>query len=231
MQAKRILIADDNDDLRASVGAFLKLKGYECETACDGRMAIAQARSGAFSLIVLDVGFPDIDGFEVCRTLREDGISVPVLMLTARDEVEDRVIGLESGADDYLIKPFSLRELAARIGAILRRSGGEVTETLSVGPLTLHLDRCTAERDGKEIRLTPTSFAILKALMSASPAVVSRASLEQAVWGDCPPDSDALRTAMWALRNAVDKPFREHLIRTSPGFGWSLSPDKEQQHD
>ena len=121
--------------------------------------------------------------------------------------------------------------LAARIGAILRRSGGEVTDTLSVGPLTLHLDRCTAERDGKEIRLTPTSFAILKALMSASPAVVSRASLEQAVWGDCPPDSDALRTAMWALRNAVDKPFREHLIRTSPGFGWSLSPDKEQQHD
>ena len=118
MQAKRILIADDNDDLRASVGAFLKLKGYECETACDGRMAIAQARSGAFSLIVLDVGFSDIDGFEVCRTLREDGISVPVLMLTARDEVEDRVRGLESGADDYLIKPFSLRELAARIGAI-----------------------------------------------------------------------------------------------------------------
>lgn len=219
MQAKRILIADDNDDLRASVGAFLKLKGYECETACDGRMAIAQARSGAFSLIVLDVGFPDIDGFEVCRTLREDGISVPVLMLTARDEVEDRVRGLESGADDYLIKPFSLRELAARIGAILRRSGGEVTDTLSVGPLTLHLDRCTAERDGKEIRLTPTSFAILKALMSASPAVVSRASLEQAVWGDCPPDSDALRTAMWALRNAVDKPFREHLIRTSRASG------------
>jgi DNA-binding response OmpR family regulator len=221
--AARILIVDDEDALRRNVSEFLTLKGYECETARDGMTALAALADGAFSLCVLDVGLPDLDGFEVCRRLRERGIDCGVLMLTARDEVDDRVKGLESGADDYLVKPFSLRELAARIQALLRRAGGSVTGELKAGPVTLDLASGTATREGREIRLTPTQFKILKTLMKAAPSVVSRATLEREIWGDDIPDSDSLRTAVWGLRNVLDKPFAEKLIGTKPGFGWCFN--------
>ncbi len=222
--AARILIVDDEDALRQNVSEFLTLKGYECESASDGMTALAALSDGAFSLCVLDVGLPDLDGFEVCGRLRERGVDTAVLMLTARDEVDDKVRGLESGADDYLVKPFSLRELAARIQALLRRSGGSVTGELKAGPVTLDIASGTAVREGREIRLTPTQFKILKALMKAAPAVVSRATLEREIWGDETPDSDSLRTAVWGLRNVLDKPFGRKLIETKPGFGWSFNP-------
>lgn len=225
--AQRILIVDDNPDLRGNVAEFLRLKGYACEEADCGMLALAQVKSGAFSCVILDIGLPDLDGFEVCEKIRGDGDSIPILMLTARDELDDRVKGLECGADDYLIKPFSLRELAARITALLRRSGGATSAVMSVGPLTLRLDQACVEREGRTLRLTPIQFRLLKTLMAASPSVVSRAVLERELWGDEVPDSDSLRSTMWALRNIVDKPFDLKLIRTVPGFGWAIAADGE----
>ncbi len=222
---ENILVVDDNDDLRENVSEYLRAKGWNTEEASTGPMALAQVRSGAFDLVILDLGLPGMDGIDVCRTIREEGFSIPVLMLTARDELDDRIYGLESGADDYLVKPFSLRELAARVAASLRRSEGRVVKDLQVGSLTLHLANATAERGGKTIHLTPVGFRILRTLMSRSPNLVTREELEEAVWGSDRPDSDSLRSNMWLLRNAIDKPFPEHLIKTRPGFGWSIGPE------
>lgn len=226
---QRILIVDDNPDLRGNVAEFLRLKGYECEEADCGMLALAQVKSGAFSCVILDIGLPDLDGFEVCQKIRSNGDSIPILMLTARDELDDRVRGLECGADDYLIKPFSLRELAARITALLRRSGGSTANVMSVGDLTLRLDQACAEREGMTLKLTPTQFKLLRTLMAAAPAVVSRTTLERELWGDEVPDSDSLRSSMWSLRNIVDKPFDLKLIRTVPGFGWAIAESGEDK--
>lgn len=217
---ERILVVDDEDALRENVSEFLRIKGYECEGARDGLSALAALEAGSFHLCVLDVGLPDLDGFEICRKIRDRGLDLAVLMLTARDEVDDRVKGLESGADDYLIKPFSLKELAARIKALLRRAGANVLSVVKSGPVTLDLRSYSASRDGKVIALTPTQFKILKILMKRAPEVVSRASLEREIWGDEPPDSDSLRSAVWGLRNILDKPYEKKLIRTRAGFGW-----------
>ena len=214
---KLILVVDDNDAIRENVTEFLQGRGWQTGEASTGPM-------GAFSLVVLDLGLPGMDGLEVCRRARQEGISVPVLMLTARDELDDRIEGLSCGADDYLVKPFSLKELEARIIAILRRTEGKVVDDLRVGDLVLHLSGACAEREGRPLHLSPACFEILRVLMSKSPAVVSREELEQALWGDDRPDSDSLRANIWLLRNVVDKPFSKAMIKTRPGFGWAIEP-------
>lgn len=221
---KLILVVDDNDALRENVTGFLNDRGWKTGEASTGPMALAQIRTGSFSLVILDLGLPGMDGLEVCRRAREEGYSVPVLMLTARDELDDRIAGLSTGADDYLVKPFSLKELEARIIAILRRAEGRVVDDLRVGDLVLRLSEARVERAGKSLHLSPVCFQILRILMTKSPAIVSRNELEEALWGDDKPDSDSLRTNIWLLRNAVDKPFDKALIKTHPGFGWSLVP-------
>lgn len=221
---KLILVVDDNDALRENVAGFLNDRGWKTGEASTGPMALAQIRTGSFSMVILDLGLPGMDGLEVCRRAREEGHSVPVLMLTARDELDDRIAGLSTGADDYLVKPFSLKELEARIIAILRRAEGRVVDDLRVGDLVLRLSEARVERAGKSLHLSPVCFQILRILMAKSPAIVSRNELEEALWGDDKPDSDSLRTNIWLLRNAVDKPFDKALIKTHPGFGWSLVP-------
>lgn len=164
-----------------------------------------------------------------CRRLRLSGSSILILMLTARDAVDDRVAGLESGADDYVIKPFSLLELNARVEALLRRAGrsGETeggSKKLQVGPLVLDPDALSVEREGKSLRLNPTCFRILTVLMRASPRVVSREELESKVWSDGAPMSDSLRSNLYLLRQALDKPFSVPMLKTHPGAGWSVCP-------
>ena len=218
---ENILVVDDNDDIRSNVAEYLRAKGWKAEEASTGPMAVAQVHTGAFDLVLLDLGLPGMDGIEVCRKLRSEGYSLPIMMLTARDELDDRVAGLQSGADDYLVKPFSLRELSARVEAILRRSQGKVVKDLKVGDLVLHLSTASAEREGKTLHLSPACFQILRVLMSKSPNIVPRDELEKALWGGDRPDSDSLRSNLWLLRNVVDKPFAAPMIKTHPGFGWS----------
>ncbi len=153
----RILVVDDNPDILANVRDFLAMKdGWTPETAATGLEALERLERSTYDLVILDVGLPDTDGMTLTRKLRASGRMVPILMLTARDTVDDRVEGLTSGADDYLIKPFSLRELAARVEALLRRSGADPAGRLSVGPLSLDLRTLRVERDGCDIRLNPT---------------------------------------------------------------------------
>ena len=166
---ENILVVDDNDDIRSNVAEYLRAKGWKAEEASTGPMAVAQVHTGAFDLVLLDLGLPGMDGIEVCRKLRSEGYSLPIMMLTARDELDDRVAGLQSGADDYLVKPFSLRELSARVEAILRRSQGKVVKDLKVEDLVLHLSTASAEREGKTLHLSPACFQILRVLMSKSP--------------------------------------------------------------
>lgn len=229
----RILVVDDNPDILANVRDFLAMKdGWTPETAATGLEALERLERSTYDLVILDVGLPDTDGMTLTRKLRASGRMVPILMLTARDTVDDRVEGLTSGADDYLIKPFSLRELAARVEALLRRSGADPAGPLSVGPLSLDLRTLRVERDGCDIRLNPTCMQMLRELMQQSPAIVSRRRLEAVLWQGEPPASDSLRSNLYLLRQAVDKPFDRPLIHTHPGLGWSVSDmDRPDDHN
>lgn len=217
-----ILLVDDNVDILYNIRDYLVIKGYTVQTAVNGADALERLKTQSFSLCVLDIGLPLIDGLSICQLLRRDGNNIPILMLTARDSIDDRVRGLEVGADDYLIKPFALKELAARIEALLRRTYGTQRDVLQVADLVFNIQTLQVTRAGTSIRLNPTCLAILKELMAKSPAVVSRSRLETVVWNGSPPDSDSLRANLYLLRRAVDKPFDKALIKTHPGMGWSL---------
>ena len=216
-----ILLVEDNHDIAEMVGDHLEQQGYEVDYAADGVTGLHLAVSQDFDAIILDLMLPGMDGLEVCRKLREDaGKSTPLLMLTARD---DKVAGLDAGADDYLVKPFDLEELDARMRAMLRRAGGDVAaELLTVADLQVNTGTLEVRRQGQEIDLTPIGLKLLTTLMKASPKVLSRTALERAVWGDVAPDSDALRSHLYNLRKAVDKPFAYPLLHNIPGMGYCL---------
>ena len=226
--SRTILLVEDHRDLAETVGVFLESQGYTVDYAADGISAIQFATEEDFDVIVLDINLPGADGLEVCRHLRKEARkSTPIIMLTARDQLSDKIQGFEVGADDYLVKPFELPELAVRIEALIRRDKGDVSETIfTVGDLQLDTEREIAIRAGKRLSLSPRSFEILRVLMRKSPAVVSRRELEKEIWGDEVPDSDALRSHVYNLRRIVDKPFDRPLIATLPGRGFCMVDDE-----
>lgn len=220
----RILVIEDNRDILANVLDYLQLKGFSVDCAQDGLTGLHLASTGHYDLIVLDIMLPGIDGYQVCKRLREDGRNeVPILMLTARDALDDRLQGLQAGADDYLIKPFALSELVARIEAILRRSQGSRKRQLKVSDLTYDLDTLHVSRAGQPLKLNPLGLKLLAVLMQKSPAVVRREALEEALWGDDCPDSDSLRSHIHQLRQVLDKPFAYPLLHTLHGVGYRLA--------
>ena len=224
----RILVIEDNRDILANVLDYLALKGYIADCAEDGLTGLHRAATGQYDLIVLDVMLPAIDGIEVCRRLREDGRSTtPIIMLTARDTLDDRLQGFSAGADDYLVKPFALSELTARIEAVLRRGRGRA-RVLEVEDLRLDLDMLEARRAGVLLELKPIALKILETLMRKSPNVVRREALETAIWGEDAPDSDSLRSHMHQLRQALDKPFAMPLLHTVRGAGFRLAKPKNE---
>ena len=220
----RILVIEDNRDILANVLDYLQLKGFSVDCAQDGLSGLHLASTGHYDLIVLDIMLPGIDGYQVCRRLREDGQNeVPILMLTARDALDDRLQGLTAGADDYLIKPFALAELVARVEAILRRSQGTRKRQLKVADLLYDLDTLHVSRAGQALKLNPIGLKLLAVLMRRSPAVVRRDVLEEALWGDDCPDSDSLRSHIHQLRQIIDKPFATDLLHTQHGIGYRLA--------
>ncbi len=220
----RILVIEDNPDLAANMIDYLTARGHVVDAAGDGQIGLHLATTCDFDVILLDLILPRLDGVSLCRRLREDaGKTTPVLMLTARDSLEDKIAGLEAGADDYLVKPFALREVAARVQALARRAGSARAKgRLTVAELAFDTATYRVVRDGMAIDLPPIPLRLLEALMRASPRVLSREELERAAWGDAPPDSDALRAHLHILRNAIDKPFRQPLLQTLRGIGWQL---------
>jgi DNA-binding response OmpR family regulator len=220
----RILVVEDNRDILANVLDYLALKGYSVDCAQDGLSGLHLAATEHYDLIVLDIMLPGMDGYQLCKRLREDARrDTPIIMLTARDALDDRLQGLNAGADDYLLKPFALSELVARIEAILRRSQGSRKRQLQVGELVYDLDTLHISRAGQALKLNPLGLKLLAVLMQKSPAVVRREALEDALWGDDCPDSDSLRSHIHQLRQVLDKPFARPLLHTVHGIGYRLA--------
>jgi len=225
--SRTVLLVEDNRALAETVGTYLESQGCSVDFAADGLTALHLSATEDYDVIVLDLNLPGVDGIEVCRRLRKDARkSTPVIMLTARDQLQDKLTGFEAGADDYLVKPFELPELAVRIEALIRRDKGDVSESiLKVADLELDTARAIVLRGGKRLKLSPRSYEILLLLMRRAPAVVSRRELERDIWGDEVPDSDALRSHMYNLRRIVDKPFDKPLIETVAGRGFRVAVD------
>jgi DNA-binding response OmpR family regulator len=223
----RILVIEDNSDIAANIGDFLTEKGHIVDFAVDGVSGLYLVADNEFDVIVLDLGLPGIDGLEVCRELREEAArQTPVLVLTARDTLDDKLAGFESGADDYMVKPFALQELAARLEVLGQRGKGNKSRVLQLADLSYNLDTLLIVRGGKQIQLNPIGLRLLQALMEAAPSVVSRQELEIRVWGEELPDSDSLRVHIHGLRAAIDKPFEKALIQTRHGVGYRMvDPD------
>jgi len=224
-----VLLVEDNQDLAETVGDFLEARGFRVDFAADGLLAMHLAVTQPFDAIVLDIMLPGIDGLEVCRRLRKEAqLATPIIMLTARDQLDDKLKGFDVGADDYLVKPFAMPELVARIESLIRRGRG-IASTYNVGDLSMDLDTLEVRRGGVEIKLSRTLFDILRVLMRESPKVVSREIIEQELWGDDPPDSDPLRSHLYNLRRAVDRPFDVALIETLAGRGYRIRTDQASE--
>lgn len=220
----RILVIEDNRDIAANLGDFLEDRGHTVDYAADGVAGLHLAVVNDFDAIILDLNLPGMDGLEVCKRLRAEGRKqTPVLMLTARDSLDSKLAGFESGADDYLVKPFALQEVEARLSVLARRGKAAQPRVLHVADLEYNLDTLEVMRGGKSIQLNPTALKILQSLMEASPSVVTRLELENRVWGEELPDSDSLRVHIHGLRAAVDKPFDKALIQTRHGIGYRIA--------
>ena len=221
----RVLVVEDQHDIAANIWDFLERRGYEVDHAADGASGLLHAMRGTFDVIVLDLGLPRLDGLDLCRRLREAGRGTPVLMLTARDTLDDKLKGFAEGADDYMVKPFDLKELEARIGALLRRARPSADAAMMVGGLRFDPASMIATRGGRSIPLTRAQAAILEMLLRRSPGVVSQRALMEQVWPRHDGDARALHTHIYELRALVDKPFDGALIQTVHGIGYRLVGD------
>jgi DNA-binding response OmpR family regulator len=221
----RLLVVEDNRNLVANLFDYFEARGYTLDAAPDGPTGLHLAVTQRYDAIVLDWMLPRLDGREVLRCLREDaGSDVPVLMLTARDELPDKIAGFRAGADDYLTKPFALPELEVRLEALAARAAGRGrSRVLQVADLKLDLTTLEVSRGGRALHLYPACRKLLEVLLQSSPGAVTRERLEHALWGDSPPDGDMLRSHIYELRRAVDGPYPVKLIQTLPRVGYRLA--------
>ena len=221
----RILVIEDNHRLSRSLAANLTHEGYSVDAAYDGQEGQDLAELTPYDLIILDILLPEKDGLQVCRDLRRRRIHTPILLLTARDSVDDRVQGLDCGADDYLVKPFAMRELLARLRALLRRQSPYTNGRLEMGDLVVDPATHTIEREGRSIDLTPKEFALLEFLLYHPNQVVTREMIEQHIWNyDFESESNVIDVYVRRLRRKIDDPFATKLLTTVRGVGYRLQP-------
>ena len=226
----RILVIEDHLDIAENIGDYLSAQGHILDFAMDGISGMHLALTLEFDVIVLDLMLPGMDGLTLCRKFREEADKqIPILMLTARDTLDDKLTGFNSGADDYLVKPFALEELSARLTALAKRGLNVPSAGLKVDDLELDLGTMTANREGKAIELSRACLTILQILMKAYPNVVRRNDLETALWGDEPPESDSLRSHLYTLRSKMDKPFSTPMLQTVHGIGYRLVGKNENK--
>lgn len=229
MKNLSVLLVEDHRQLAQTVVEYLEQEGALVDYASDTSLARSLVREHHYDILILDVMLPGEDGYTFCQYLRKElALDTPVIFMTARDQLDDKLEGFARGGDDYIVKPFALPELVARVRALVRRERREVAaNVLQVSDLELDPARQEVRRAGQLLKLSPTAFRILRILMRESPKVVSREQLEQELWGDLVPDSDALRSHLYNLRKAVDKPFDQALLETLPGVGFSIHPPRE----
>ncbi|TKB52032.1 response regulator transcription factor [Ferrimonas aestuarii] len=223
----KILLVEDNRDIAGILFDYFEALDVELDYADNGVLGLELATNNDFDAIILDLMLPRMDGFEVCKRLREAGNTTPVLMLTALSDRGDTLSGFECGADDYLTKPFDIDIVEVRLLALIRRYRGQLaTSTIVVGDLEIDTKARTASRQGQRLALNPTTYKILNVLATASPDLVTRDQLTDAIWGDAPPNNDVLRSHIYQLRNQLDKPFATPLLITVPKVGFRLDTPK-----
>jgi len=223
----KLLLIEDHQDIAGVIFDFFEIKNYTLDHANNGQHGYELASSNHYDLIILDIMLPRMDGFTVCKKLREQGIDTPILMLTARDTREDTLQGFAQGADDYLVKPFDLEILEARVKSLTRRrSGTTACSKLTFGDLQLDLKTHIVTRNDCQYSLNPSLFNILKLLMLRAPNIVKRDEIISALWGDDEPEGNVLRSHIYQLRSQIDKPFKHAYINTLPKVGYQLI-DKE----
>lgn len=227
----RILFIEDNPDLAANLCDYFEARSHTVDSAMDGITGMHLALTETYDMIVLDIMLPGMDGVTLCQKLRQEAaLNTPVIMLTARVTLKDKELGFASGTDDYLIKPFEMKELELRIRALTSRVGGKLTRRiLQVADLEYSQETMQVRRGSRLLAIKATPLRILELLMQRSPAVVLRRDIEQIVWGDSPPDSDALRVHMHSLRNAIDPSGLPKLLHTLRGIGYRLAPPDAQK--
>lgn len=220
----KVLIVEDDSAIAANLYDYLEASGYEVDVASNGNAGLHMALADSWDAILLDLSLPGMDGLTLCRRLREEaGRDTPVLMLTARDALDDKLAGFVHGADDYLVKPFSLKEVGARLGAMIKRYRGRVaTMDLRFADVRLDLSMMTVERAGRPVKLPPKCLQLLRVLMQSPHRTFSRAELESEVWGEQLPDSDTLRTHVYTLRRALCGHGETDVIETLHGVGYRL---------
>ena len=220
----RVLVAEDEVRIAGFVAQGLREQGYAVDVAATGHEALEWAAVAGFDVIILDVMLPGPDGIEVCQKLRQSGVQTPVMMLTARDSIEDRVKGLDSGADDYLVKPFAFAELLARVRALLRREAGVSGSDLAVGDLRLNTATLEVSRQGSVIGLTIKEYRLLEYLMRHSNQVLTRTMIAEHVWDyDFDDATNVIDVHIRNLRRKLDDSFPEKLIQTIRGAGYRIS--------
>lgn len=221
----QLLLVEDDLDLATAVIEYLELEGILCDHSANGRAGLNLILLNRYDAVILDLNLPKMNGLQVCESLRLQGIDVPVLMLTARDTLNDKLDGFAKGADDYLIKPFAMEELIVRIRVLSRRRSGQAMR-LTVADLVLDLQQKQAFRNGVGLKLSPTAFKILDVLIRASPNPVSREKLMQSVWGDDQPDSNSLKVHMFNLRKHLDGNQELKLLHTVSGHGFAIKDNQ-----
>ncbi|WP_338291896.1 response regulator transcription factor [Planctobacterium marinum] len=228
--AMHVLLVEDQLSIASNIAEYMEAKGYVFDFAATGDQGLQLALENYYDVIILDLNLPGMDGLDVCQQIRSNAERhIPVLMLTARDSIDDKVSGFHSGTDDYLTKPFSLEELEVRCLALTRRHQLHVQDCVNLGPLQLNRKRKTVTREGTQLNLSSMGYRILTILMDAFPQVVSRTELSHKLWGDEPTESDALRSHIYQLRNVLDKPFDTPLLKTVFGVGFTLDIDDKKQ--
>ncbi len=219
----RVLIVEDQHDIAANIWDYLERRGYTVDHAADGEAGLKEAMRGAFDAIVLDLGLPKLDGLDLCRRLRESGRGVPVLMLTARDTLDDKLRGFSEGADDYMVKPFALAELEARLQALHRRGRPLPGSTLVCGDISYHPLSMQAVRAGVSFTLTRTQAQLLEVMLQQAPHVVTHQLLMRAVWGEDGGDIASLHSHIYSLRAMLDRPFDRPMIHSVHGIGYRIA--------
>jgi len=219
----KLLLVEDHQDIAEIIFDYFEIKGYVLDYAGDGHLGLELATKNHYDLIILDIMLPHMNGITLCQTLRTNGLDTPILMLTARDSEKDIIDGLEQGADDYLVKPFDLKVLEARIRALYRRKTGSIaTRELHFGNLRLDLLNRIVIRNECHYKLNKTLFIIMKILMMRAPEIASREELINEIWSEDQPEDNVLRNHIYQLRSLIDKPFEHAYIKTIPKLGYQL---------
>jgi DNA-binding response OmpR family regulator len=226
----KVLLVEDDIDLATTIVDYLEIESIECDHASNGVMGLNLIQKNHYQMIMLDINMPKMDGLTLCNTLRKQGLDIPILMLTARDSLDNKLQGFQAGTDDYLVKPFAMKELVARVQVLAKRRSGEV-KRLVLGNLSLDLtqrsavltsESSTTTTKGKPLKLSPIAFQLLETLVRASPETVSRQQIMQSVWGDDQPDSNSLKVHIHHLRKQLDAVASGITLETIAGIGFAI---------